>query len=264
MRRLIEEWVVGITLFAVGSAATADSAVIVGAGQVGAWRSTAQVANPNSSSEPLTVATVPFPCKPPRECFIGPLLVPPLGSAGLDLFIRDNFTTFYVTQDEASPPAFPIVRASLINDTSGPARSVDIPIVLVSRLIAANISTLNFAGVVEEPPPPCAFGIPCFPPHSTLVLGNIQRTDDAAGEDLPVTLELFDSDGKLVGSASLTIPYSQTALIGDVVNYLGAGPLGLGQLRVTRTGGAALMWGVLYTTAINGAVTASAGANLSP
>jgi hypothetical protein len=251
-------------LFGIGSIARGDSAVIVGAGQVGTWTTAAQVANPNSSTETLTISTVPFPCKPPRQCFVGPLEIPPLGSASLSSLLAGDFETFYVTQDETSPPAFPIVRASLINDASGPARSVDIPVVLVSRLMAANISTLNFADVVEEPPPPCAFGIPCFPPHSTLVLANIQRTDDASGEDLPLTLEVFDSDGKLAGSASLTIPYGQTALIGDVVAYLGAGPLGLGQLRITRVSGAALMWGVLYTTAVNGAVTASAGANLSP
>jgi hypothetical protein len=265
MRWLIEKCAYGIVaLFVVGTVATADSAVIVGAGQVGTWTTTAQVANPNSSIEALTIATVPFPCKPPRLCLVGPLQIPPLGSASLSNFLAGDFGTFYVTQDEPSPPAFPTVRASLINDASGSARSVDIPIVLVSRLMAANISTLTFADVVEEPPPPCAFGIPCFPPHSTLVLGNIQRTDDAPGEDLPVTLELFDSDGARVGSSSLTIPYGQTALIGDVVTFLGTGPLTLGQLRVTRVGGGALMWGVLYTTALNGTVTAGAGANFSP
>lgn len=266
MRMLMgRSWVLVIAgLFGIASVARADSAVIVGAGQVGAWTATAQVANPNSSTEALTIATVPFPCKPPRECLVGPTMIPPLGSASLSNFLAGDFQTFYVTQDETSPPGFPRVRASLVNDASGPARSVDIPIVLVSRLMAANIATLTFADVVEEPPPPCAFGIPCFPPHSTLVLGNIQRIDDAPGEDLPVTLDVFDSDGTRVGSASLTIPYGQTALIGDVVAYVGTGPLGLGQLRITRVSGGALMWGVLYTTAINGAVTASAGANLSP
>ena len=87
-----------------------------------------------------------------------------------------------------------------------------------------------------------------------------------------VQLELFDSDGNLVGSASLTVAYGETALIGDVVQYVGeilplggcAGTLVQQQLRVRRLGGSALMWGIVYTTAPDGSVTASAGVNLSP
>ena len=154
------------------------------------------------------------------------------------------------SRDESNQ--FPLVRARLV-DQSNPARSVDIPVVLVSQLVTANLSVLTFAGATLD-----------GSAHSNLVLGNIQRTDNLPGEDLPVTLELFDSDGNRLGSASLTLTYGQTALIGDIVLYMGVDRLPLGQLRVTRTSGGALMWGVLYTVDSNGAVTAGAGANLSP
>jgi hypothetical protein len=245
--------------------AHADTAVILGAGNVGTFTTTGYVANPNGSTEFLTVSNVPFPCSPPMECPLNPIIVPALGSASLTSSFFGQLNTFYVTQQESSPPAFPIVRASLVSATPL-TRAVDIPVVTLSRLMAANISTLNFGGIASEPPPPCAFGIPCFARRSSLVLGNIQRTPTAPAEDLPVLLELFDSKGNPAGSASMTVPYGQTILIGDVGLYVGNGAFmgELGQLRITRVSGGALMWGIVYSTNIDGSVTASAGVNLSP
>jgi hypothetical protein len=191
-------------------------------------------------------------------------MVPPFGSALLDDSLSGAFQTLYVTQQESSPPNFPLIQANLRNDSQ--SRTVDIPVVLLSRLIAADISTQNFAGALQKAPPPCAFPIVCYAAHSSLVLSNIRRTDTAAPEDLPVLLELFGSDGTRLASGSLTVPYGETVLIGNVVDYLGGvgGQLDLGQLRVTRANGGALMWGILYTQAVDGTVTASAGVNLSP
>jgi hypothetical protein len=251
--------------------AHADTAVILGAGDVGGWRTTGYVANPNATTEMLTIATVPVPPTSVTGTGLRPLVVPPLGSEFLTQYLTTEFTTYYVTQVEASPSPFPIVRASF-QTRSSPVRSVDIPVVLLSRLIAANISTLNFGGILVEEGPICDPPIAGIAPHSSLVLGNVQRIEDIPGEDLPVQLELFNSDGNLVASASLTVPYGGTALIGDVVQYLGeilplAGCPGTPvqqQLRVRRLSGSALMWGVVYTTAADGSVTASAGVNLSP
>ena len=252
-------------LLGVRSHVRADSAVIVGAGNVGNWTTTGYIANSNTSTDTLIVSYSPLQCQALTGC-PPPFVLRPLSSARMDPTAFGAFGTFYVTQQESSPPAFPIVRASLVSSTPL-ARSVDIPVVTLSRLMAANISTLNFGGITSEPPPPCAFGIPCFPAHSTLVLGNIQRTDTAPTENLPVLLELFDPSGNRVGSASLTIPYGETILIGDVVAYVGGlgGFTGdVGQLRVTRVSGGALMWGIVYTISFAGPVTASAGVNLSP
>jgi hypothetical protein len=252
-------------LIAAACSANADTAIILGAGNVGTFTTTGYVANPNGSIEFLTVASVPFPCVPPMECPFNPIMVPALSSASLTSSLAGQFETFYVNQFEPSPPPFPIVRASLVSATPL-ARAVDIPVVTLSRLMAANISTLNFGGIASEPPPTCAFGIQCFARRSTLVLGNIQRTPTAPAEDLPVLLELFDSIGNRAASASLTVPYGQTILIADIGAYVGSGAFAgeLGQLRVTRVSGGALMWGIVYTVSFDGTVTASAGVNLSP
>jgi hypothetical protein len=271
MRRLLRKsWAVaiGVLVFGAVTTAFADSAVIVGAGEVGTWTTTGYVANPNASTDTLIVTYAPIRCQALTGCPPA-FVLGPLGSAFMVAAAFGEFGTFYVTQQESSPPPFPLVRASFATSTA-PVRSVDIPVVLLSRLMSANISKLNFGGITDASPPPCAFPTVCYAPHSTLVLGNIQRDDGGPAEDLPVELDLFDPSGILVGSAPLTIPYGETALIGNVARYIGeaspgGGPLGFaGQLRVTRTSGNALMWGIVYTTAVDGAVTASAGVNLSP
>jgi hypothetical protein len=136
---------------------------------------------------------------------------------------------------------------------------VDIPIVLLSKLMAADLSTLNFPRVMSGPE---AIGAVVF---TNLVLGNIQRADGIPGEDLPLLLELFNTQGSLVGSTSLTVSYGETLVVGDVLSFLGMpGNFFVGQLRVTRVSGKALMWGILYTSDDEVGVTASTGANLSP
>src|SRR5262249_22648730 len=189
-------------------------------GQIGNWSARGSLANPNSSTEALTVAPVPVPCQPPMACPLVPFMVPPFGSLSLDNFLGGAFQTLYVTQQD-SLPTFPSIQANLRSDSK--SRTVDIPVVLLSKLTAANLSTLNFPGVVQQPPPPCAFPIVCYAAHSSLVLANIQRTDTAPSEDLPVLLELFGSDGTRLGSASLTVPSGGTVLIGDVVAFVGGG-----------------------------------------
>lgn len=251
-------------LFWIVSGVRADTVVIVGAPQVGSWSLSGSIQNPTSSPIGLFAG----PCPPGQFCPDLVQTVTPLGSADLNSFVATTgFGTVYISQAEGE--TFPLVRANLNNalDFGGSFtyyRSVDIPVVLLSRLISANLSTLNF-GDVESYMLTffCGFGAPCFVEgRSNLVLGNILRTDDKPGEDLPVTLDLFDSGGNLVDSSSLTVPYGQTVVIPVGTPYC---CLSLGQLRVTRTGGGALMWGILYTEyGFSGNVSASAGVNLSP
>jgi hypothetical protein len=263
-------------LFGASSAAPADSAVILGSGHVGNWITTGFVANPNASSSELIVAPSPIlssggasTCSLPEECPSYDVSFPALGSGTLPFaFTGFKFGTVYVTQSARVAPAqaFPIVQASLSEQDACRSantlrilqRSVDIPVILLSKLIAANLSTLNFPRVMTFPE---AIGRGVF---TNLVLGNIQRADGIPGEDLPLLLELFDFQGNLVGSTSLTLSYGETRVVGDV-SFLGApGFFYGGQLRVTRVSGKALMWGILYTNDDEFGITASTGANLSP
>jgi hypothetical protein len=183
--------------------------------------------------------------------------VPGLGAANIDAALQawsSSLPAFYLSSVNGAQAGLPLpaLRVRFV-DRSSPMRSVDVPIVLLSRLMAANVSTLDFAGVTQD-----------RSAHSNLVLGNVLKPDSINGEDLPMFLELFDSDGTLVGSSSLGLSYGETILIGDIAASLGFRPLSLGHLRIIRTGGAALMWGILYTIDSNGAATASLGTNLSP
>ena len=100
--------------------------------------------------------------------------------------------------------------------------------------------------------------------YTNLVLGNIRRDDGIPGEDLPLLLELFDTQGNLVGSTLRTLSYGETLVVGDV-SFLGMpGFFYGGHLRVTRVSGKALMWGILYTSDDEVGMTASTGTNLSP
>jgi len=239
-----------------------DTAVILGGGQVGSWSTVGFVANTSSSGVRLTVEPFTGPC---------PALCPPLEAdlaAHASLSLENvlaytnatvaTFATFYVT---ANPPtgspseatvAVPDIGARLVDQTH-PGRSVDVPVVLRSRLEAVNPTTLNFGGVYHG-----GLG------HSNLVLGNIVRAAGTNSDDLPVTIDLFDAGGALLGTVSLTVPYNGTALIGDVAGYISTVPVALGQVRVTKSGGGALMWGILYTVDANGAVTATPGLPVSP
>src|SRR5262245_20673058 len=269
-RRLTWIAVLGFALFAT-EIVNADSAVILGAGQIGNWSTSGSVANPNASQTDLLVAPSPViatlvPCSPPAPCPYANVSLHALGSASLPFsFAGFDFGTVYVTQ-QSQGQALPVVQASLTDQdfcqsaqTLGATfrRSVDIPVVTLSKLIAADLSTLNFPRVAAFPEVIVKTLV------SNVVLGNIQRADGIPGEDLPLLLELFDSQGNLVGSTSLTLAYGETRVFGNVTS-LGRLLFGGGQLRVTRVSGHALMWGILYTVDSDFGVTASTGVNLSP
>jgi hypothetical protein len=258
-------------LSASAGVAYADSVVILGAGQIGNWITSGSMANPNSS--PIDVRVTLAPCSVIPTCTLNDFSLPALGSASLPFSSAGfHFGTAYVTQlnPSASGQLLPVVQATLTDQVScqlgdDPStdrhQSAEIPVVPLSKLIAANPSTLNFPNVLPVPE------ASRFTLVSNLVLGNIQRADGVAGEDLPLLLELFGPDGNLVGSTSLTLSYGETRVVGDVASLLGGRPPILffpGQLRVTRVSGKALMWGILYTLNSSFGVAVSTGVNLSP
>lgn len=244
--------------------AAQDTAVILGGGQVGTWSTAGFVANTSNGAIRLNV--VPFEGACIAECIPPEVHLSAYSSLSLDYMLAattdasKTFETFYleVFPPMGSPPgsiaSVPEIGARFV-DQSHPGRSVDIPVILLSRLEATNPSTLSFGGVTLQRG---------GPGRSNLVLGNVARSGTNVGEDLFVTLDLLGADGLFVGTTTLTIPYRGTVLIGDVVTRLGGGEMTLGQLIVERIGGNALMWGILYTVDANGAVASTPGISLSP
>jgi len=241
--------------------AAQDTAIILGAGRVGSWSTVGFVGNPGSGEVQVTIEPFSGPC--PLVCVPPGAVLPAHSSVSLESLLASDevattFATFYLTASPASgsptgaPVSVPNIGARLVDQTH-PSRSVNVPVVLLSQLEAANPTALHFGGVTHG-----GFG------QSNLVLGNIVRAASTNSDDLPVMIDLFDASGALLGTASLTVPYGGIALIGDVAGYISAVPVALGQLRVTRASGNALMWGILYTTDPSGAITATAGMPLSP
>jgi hypothetical protein len=238
--------------------------VILGGGQVGTWSTAGFVANTSDASVRLTVAPFEGVCIP--GCILPEVHLSAHSSLSLDYMLAattsasTTFETFYLNvfppmgSSPGSIASVPEIGARFV-DQSHPGRSADIPVVLLSRLEAANPSTLNFGGVTLQRG---------GPGKSNLVLGNVARRGTNVGEDLLVTLDLLDAGGLFAGTTTLTIPYRGTVLIGDVVSHLGGSSMTLGQLIVTRIGGNALMWGILYTVDASGAVASTPGMPLSP
>jgi hypothetical protein len=92
--------------------------------------------------------------------------------------------------------------------------------------------------------------------HGNLVLSEV-GWDDAA----TVLVEALSPDGVPLGAASFQIVAGSTLFIVDVLARLGVAELDGGQIRVTRTAGEGLMWGLLATLSDDGQVTVSPGMN---
>jgi hypothetical protein len=252
-----------VAVFTVSADAVyADSAVILGAGQIGSWFMSAYVSNPNASQTAVTVSPSPFfvkpvPCEPTQICPNYNVPIDAQGSASLPYgFDGFQFGTLYVTPPTADA-ALPIVQASLTDEGGSCRATVGIPVIPLSKLIAANLSMLDFPRVTPEGP---GLGV-----STNLILGNIQRNDGLPGEELPVFIQLLDSQGQVAGSTALIIPYGVTLVFGDVSAISDQpGFVPNGHVRVTRVSGNALLWGILYTVDPQFGVTTSTGVNLSP
>ena len=96
--------------------------------------------------------------------------------------------------------------------------------------------------------------------HASPIIANVgpDATDGVA------KVEVFDKSGTLRGTAPFPLlgrgNFIATTIV-DVVNAVGAGPdLDLGQVRVTRTSGAGVLWGALATV-FDAGIQVSVGEN---
>jgi hypothetical protein len=80
-------------------------------------------------------------------------------------------------------------------------------------------------------------------------------------DEITVRVEAFSSDGDLLGGRSFRIERGTTVFLVDVVAQLGVSELDGGQIRITRTGGNGLPWGLLSTLSDDGRISVSAGWN---
>jgi hypothetical protein len=79
------------------------------------------------------------------------------------------------------------------------------------------------------------------------------------GYEVDLKIEAFSADGTLVGSITTRINYGDTAYFVQILEGMGVNNLESGQIRVTKTGGLGVFWGVMYTVDAGGAISAVPG-----
>jgi hypothetical protein len=95
--------------------------------------------------------------------------------------------------------------------------------------------------------------------HSNLVLSEVSWVE---GRGLSILVEAYSAAGEQLGSsAAFDLSTGGALFLIDVLARLGVSEFDGGQIRVTKTGGSGLMWGLLATVFDDGRVSVSPGMN---
>jgi len=250
MRRIL--WA-AIAAFSIGAALRGDALIIAGGGFVGVWDTEIDMAN--TMADPIDVSLsirgLPLGAPCPPNCVSQTYTLP--GHGTLRVLASDFIGELYAgpqmirVETDAGVPA-PVVHARSVSLLSA-AQFAELPVVRESSIEGLDPSVLVFPGAVR------ALGI-----YSNLILesiGGALSTTDAL-------VEVFDSQGQLLGSGQITVTGDSTfhaTTIVDIVGALGISELDAGQVRVTKLNGDGVLWGVLTTVVGKGSLKVSVGAN---
>ena len=224
-----------------------DLLVLVGAGTSGTWGTQLEIAN--GSDFPESVYVTPQlgqggACPAVIPCFSF-AHVPPHGTAALPSVIADpGVQTLYVRPTRGLD--VPTTRARLVNGVR-PSQAVELPAIRMSTLEALGPRLLAFPSATRS-----AEG------HSNLVVAEVSR---GVNRSLSVLVEAFSPGGERLGVAEFDLSSGGTLFLIDALARLGVGELENGQIRVTKTGGNGLMWGLLATVYDDGRISVSPGMN---
>jgi hypothetical protein len=226
--------------------------VIAGAGYAPPWDTDIEFANGKSGSVEAVVSGFPGSLSPCLSCPEWQVSIPPGGTAhataelaltafGMGL---PAIRALYVVPLTGPDP--PTVTARVVN-RARPTQTIELPVIRYSTLEALNPSVLAFPSATRT-----------SIAHTNLIL-----TEATFFGTLSGTLEVFSSDGVLLGSGTFEIGPNRhkTLFLMDVLMTLGVSNLENGQIRVTKTGGDGLLWGVLATVHDDGRVSVSPGLN---
>ena len=255
MKRILWTAAIAVTIAAAGAtgALKADALIIAGGGWVGPWDTEIEMANTEADPIDVTLSIrgLPLGAPCPPNCVIQTYTVP---GNGLRRVLASDFigelyqgSQMIRVETAAGVPA-PVVHARSIGQAST-AQFAELPVVRESLLVALNPQVLVLPGASRQS------GI-----HSNVILESI------GGGLVPtlVRLELFDSQGQLLGSGEFVVVGESTfraTTVVDVVGALGVSTLDAGQVRVTKLGGDGVLWGVLATVTREGSLKISVGAN---
>jgi hypothetical protein len=241
-----------LSFFLIASVALAlppDALVIVGAGYQPPWDTDLELANGQENELAVLVSQVPYSLTPCLSCPEWPVSLPARGTAKATA--QQALTaggaggpairTLYV-----SGSILPTVTARIVN-RDRPTQTIELPVVRRSTIEALNPTVMAF---------PSASRLPDS--HSNLVLSEVSWEE---GRTLSLLVEAYSPAGDRLGSAAFDLSTGRTLFLVDVLNQLGVSALDNGQIRVTKTGGTGLMWGLLATVSDDGRVSVSPGLN---
>lgn len=251
MRRLLC-FVIVSTTCAWAVEARGDALIIAGGGFVGPWNTEIEVAN--TVADPidvtLSIRGLPLGVPCPPNCTTQTYTIP--GHGTRSILASDFLGSLYqgpqmIRVETGDGVALPVVHARSFSQLST-AQFAELPVVRESSLQSLDPSVLVLPGARR------GAGV-----YSNLIL-------ESVGGGLPgqVLLEVFDSDGLLLGSAQVTVSgesTGQATTLVDVVRVLGVSALELGQVRATKISGDGVLWGVLTTVVGGESLQVSVGAN---
>lgn len=226
-----------------------DVLVVVGAGYSPPWDTDLEFANAEDYPLGVFVGSFPeFPQVCAGQCPGTGANMPPSGTAATSARLANHSiggtvgTLFVVPLNGVDPPT---THARIVN-RARPSQSADLPVVRLSTIAAMNPAVLAFPSASRSPAA-----------RTNLMLTRLSSPGQVSG-----LVEAFSPSGELLGS----LPFQLTNNVGqiflyDVLMTLGVPALENGQVRVTKTGGDGLMWGLLATVYEDGRVTVSLGAN---
>lgn len=222
-----------------------DVLVALGAGVAGTWDTEFDFANPDDrNSVNVFAGEQPFPF----VCVAAPcgIAYAPLARTGTARIVTQpaDFGRFtgrlFVGAQDAEE--LPTVTARVVN-RARPSQSIELPLFRRSTLVTLNPLVLSFPGAER----------------TAMSHGNLFISEIGLSREVAVLLEAYAPSGERLGGEAHVIPGGETLVLQDVLSRLGVTELSQGQIRLTRTAGNGVMWGLLATVFDDGRVTVTAG-----
>jgi hypothetical protein len=222
----------------------ADVLVAIGAGVAGTWETEIEFANLEDRNLSVFAGEQPHPfvCVT-SPCGIAYAALPGNGTTRVVTSSGDfgRFTgRLFLGADDAEE--LPTIRARVVN-RARPTQVIELPLFRRSTLVAMNPGVLAFP-----------FRIVSAGDHSNLFVSEIGLTSD-----LIDTIEAIAISGDLLSSTTRSLAPGETIFLVDVLTQLGVTAISEGQVRVTKTGGTGILWGLLSTVSDDGRVTVAVG-----
>jgi hypothetical protein len=247
-KKLVPVLVLALLLVTSGAGSSlrhdADVLVALGAGVAGTWETEIVFANLEDRNLSVFAGEQPHPivCVT-SPCGIAHSALPRKGTTRLVTTSGDfgRFTgRLFVGADDAEE--LPTARARVVN-RARPSQAIELPLFRRSTLVALNPGVLAFP-----------FRFLTAGEHSNLFVSEI-----GLSSDLTVTIEAFAFSGERLASTTRSLAPGETLFLVDVLAQLGVTGISEGQVRVTKTGGGGILWGLLSTVSDDGRVTVAVG-----